>query len=323
MEDAVQEAIAAIAAEKEKIKKSMENAVQKAFAAITAAKDAVIADRKQLELERIKLHKDLAEERKEFELEKKVVADAKAQAKTFVKLNVGGTVYHTSLTTLLAKRGSMLEVLFSGRHTIPKDDDGNYFLDRDPKSFEFVLKYLRQLSTGKVPKLNYPSEAIRSDVLAELKYLQVMMPAWDSKHCGRNLTITGNIVKKTSGGGSWNANVLGCLPVDAFIVQSVTGGSIMVGLAPKQTDPNEANYHKCGFYINLGNGYVYNKTPPARGYTGIIKANSTVEVKHVGTDILFVIDGQSKGVAFKNVPGAGTLYPSIDFLDLNATIELI
>ena len=96
----------------------------------------------KLEAERQKLKNDLAKERKVFELEKKTVADAEARTKTFVKLNVGGTIYHTSRTTLLSKKGSMLEVLFSGRHTVPKDDDGNYFLDRDPMTFAYVLTLL-------------------------------------------------------------------------------------------------------------------------------------------------------------------------------------
>ena len=53
-----------------------------------------------------------------------------------VKLNVGGTVYKTTLDTLRKDRNSMLCAMFSGRHELkPDGDDGAYFIDRDGKLF--------------------------------------------------------------------------------------------------------------------------------------------------------------------------------------------
>jgi len=65
-----------------------------------------------------------------------------------VTLNVGGVLYTTTLGTLCAEPGSMLAAMFSGRHTIVTDKDGNPFLDRDGQSFKHILNYLR---TGIVP----------------------------------------------------------------------------------------------------------------------------------------------------------------------------
>lgn len=37
----------------------------------------------------------------------------------------------------------MLEAMFSGRHTLIKDHDGRYFIDRPPKPFRSILTFLQ------------------------------------------------------------------------------------------------------------------------------------------------------------------------------------
>eukprot|EP00794_Sanderia_malayensis_P010272 gene10271-11327_t len=60
-----------------------------------------------------------------------------------VKLNVGGHVYKTSLLTLKSDPDSMLAHMFSGRYSLDKSEDGEYFIDRDGDCFKYVLNYLR------------------------------------------------------------------------------------------------------------------------------------------------------------------------------------
>lgn len=78
---------------------------------------------------------------------------------SIVRLNVGGTRYTTSLSTLLSIKGSMLERMFSNLlqaddddetnnyesnvFGLEKDQDGYYFIDRDGPSFRYILLYLR------------------------------------------------------------------------------------------------------------------------------------------------------------------------------------
>eukprot|EP01118_Nematostelium_gracile_P009400 TRINITY_DN3163_c0_g1_i1.p1 TRINITY_DN3163_c0_g1~~TRINITY_DN3163_c0_g1_i1.p1 ORF type:complete len:222 (+),score=10.88 TRINITY_DN3163_c0_g1_i1:55-666(+) len=62
---------------------------------------------------------------------------------TILELNVGGTFFSTHRSTLCKYEGSMLANLFSEKHSLPKDRKGRYFLDRDPKSFEYILGFLR------------------------------------------------------------------------------------------------------------------------------------------------------------------------------------
>jgi len=59
-----------------------------------------------------------------------------------VSLNVGGKIFSTSKGTLM-KVPSMLQAMFSGRHSLHPKKDGTYFFDRDPKIFKYVLSFLR------------------------------------------------------------------------------------------------------------------------------------------------------------------------------------
>lgn len=52
-------------------------------------------------------------------------------------------MFATRLSTLLRYPDSMLAVMFSGRHVIDKDSDGNHFIDRDGTHFNYILNFLR------------------------------------------------------------------------------------------------------------------------------------------------------------------------------------
>ena len=64
-----------------------------------------------------------------------------------IKLNIGGQIFMTSLSTLTRDPKSMLASMFSGRFDLKPGEDGSYFIDRDPTHFRYILNYLR---TGKV-----------------------------------------------------------------------------------------------------------------------------------------------------------------------------
>jgi len=59
-----------------------------------------------------------------------------------IDLNVGGTPFKTSLTTLL-KGDTMLSAMFSGRMPIQEEENGSVFIDRDGKHFNVILNFLR------------------------------------------------------------------------------------------------------------------------------------------------------------------------------------
>ncbi|KAM9331948.1 BTB/POZ domain-containing protein KCTD7 [Pholidichthys leucotaenia] len=65
-----------------------------------------------------------------------------------ISLNVGGTYFTTRLSTLRRYEDTMLAAMFSGRHYIPRDSEGRYFIDRDGAYFGDILNFLRE---GELP----------------------------------------------------------------------------------------------------------------------------------------------------------------------------
>lgn len=61
-----------------------------------------------------------------------------------VQLDVGGThKIKTNLDVLTSVPDTLLHRMFSGRHSIPKNEKGNVFIDRDGEAFLAIVNYLR------------------------------------------------------------------------------------------------------------------------------------------------------------------------------------
>ncbi|XP_070572570.1 BTB/POZ domain-containing adapter for CUL3-mediated RhoA degradation protein 3-like [Ptychodera flava] len=82
----------------------------------------------------------------------------------YVKLNVGGALYYTTLDTL-TKQDNMLRAMFSGRMEVLTDSEGWILIDRSGKHFGTILNYLRD---GSVPLPDTRREI--SELLQEAKY---------------------------------------------------------------------------------------------------------------------------------------------------------
>ena len=86
--------------------------------------------------------KIVEEEKRHWEIEKTRVKATKTFEK-IVTLNVGGSWYSTTLSTLTKYPDSLLGAMFSGRHALVQQEDGSYFIDRDGEVFSHILSYLR------------------------------------------------------------------------------------------------------------------------------------------------------------------------------------
>ena len=85
----------------------------------------------------------LEAERRNWKEEKEKVKQTTVFDKV-VTLDVGGTKYRTTLSTLTKYPDSMLGAMFSGRHDLPQQEDGSYFIDRDGgEGFSYLMSYLR------------------------------------------------------------------------------------------------------------------------------------------------------------------------------------
>lgn len=72
---------------------------------------------------------------------KKMAENLKSAKK--IKVDVGGTIFTTSISTLTSVPDSKLAALFSGSNAIEQDADGTYFIDRNGSTFGYILDYLR------------------------------------------------------------------------------------------------------------------------------------------------------------------------------------
>lgn len=69
-----------------------------------------------------------------------------------ISLNVGGTIFVTSVATLTKYPNSMLAAMFDPKSERPparKDNQGNFFIDSDPEPFKVILRFLRRGKLGK------------------------------------------------------------------------------------------------------------------------------------------------------------------------------
>uniref|UniRef100_A0A8C1H048 BTB/POZ domain-containing protein KCTD7 n=1 Tax=Cyprinus carpio TaxID=7962 RepID=A0A8C1H048_CYPCA len=78
--------------------------------------------------------------------------DAPEEFPEVIPLNVGGTYFTTRLSTLRRYEDTMLAAMFSGRHHIPRDAEGRYFIDRDGAYFGDILNFLRE---GELPRRDH------------------------------------------------------------------------------------------------------------------------------------------------------------------------
>lgn len=83
-----------------------------------------------------------------------------------IKLNIGGRIHITTLSTINKYPNTLLGKLTSKENSkiAKKDEDGSYFFDRNPDLFCYVLDFYR---TGNII---YPTNVSKQDFLNELKF---------------------------------------------------------------------------------------------------------------------------------------------------------
>ena len=79
-----------------------------------------------------------------FEQEKLKVSDLNSSSSDLLTLDIGGQMtIKVSRSVLTRVKGSALEAMFSGRHTLKVTNDGAIFIDRDADVFQIIIGYLR------------------------------------------------------------------------------------------------------------------------------------------------------------------------------------
>ncbi|XP_045169072.2 uncharacterized protein LOC123531853 [Mercenaria mercenaria] len=128
-------------------------------------KEADIADR----LSKFKRGlEDFQKQKKKFADEVERMEAQNKIADSRVTLNIGGILYTTSVETLTKEEGSLLAMMFGGRHAVKREPDGTYFIDRDGVNFRYILNYLRD-GTDSVEALPKEEKLIK-ELKIEAKY---------------------------------------------------------------------------------------------------------------------------------------------------------
>ena len=106
---------------------------------------------------------------------KSIYLDSRADSgQDIIHLNVGGTLYSTTRETLTKFPESRLHAMFKDNPTevCPQDRQGNYFINRDGKTFQFILQFLRDES---VEMTKYDNEKL---FVTEMEYFRIHKMLW-------------------------------------------------------------------------------------------------------------------------------------------------
>jgi hypothetical protein len=60
-----------------------------------------------------------------------------------IDLNIGGTIFSTTLSVLTCEKDTFFTAMFSDQFQTKPDEKGQYFIDRDPSLFKYIINYLR------------------------------------------------------------------------------------------------------------------------------------------------------------------------------------
>jgi len=86
-----------------------------------------------------------------------------------IVLNVGGTQFSTTLAALRSENGTYFERMFRNESTAMCSADGTFFIDRNPKTFEYILDYLR---TGDL-LFRSANNNLRSQLLEDAEFFEL------------------------------------------------------------------------------------------------------------------------------------------------------
>ena len=268
-----------------------------------------------------------------------------------IKLNIGGSIFTTSLPTLTSVKDTFFTGYFNDHFNPTPEEDGAFFIDRPSKHFELILNYLRGIDVTQWILLL--DECDLCDFIEEVVYYQItplydMLPrtgmhllqtkynitcaslivysnAFDMDYCSSRLVVSqfGKRVKK-QGRNNWNSCVLG-EEGNRFKVKLITlkDGGLMIGFAPRTINLKRSNTD-IGYYLNIYIGTLHSKTNECSPYTNTkIVQGSVVEGRLDNGNISFHVNGEDMGIAFSNVPLEPKLYPAFDVCMKGTEFEFV
>jgi hypothetical protein len=119
---------------------------------------------------------ELNEKTKKWDAYQVQIQEASDMAKSKITFNVGGQVFATSKTTLLSFENSYFWAMLNSGKWQP-DEDGSYFIDCNPRLFEYVIEFVRSSDSSFIETL---SKRDRNLLKVEFDYYQIAVPAYSA-----------------------------------------------------------------------------------------------------------------------------------------------
>jgi len=303
---------------------------------------------KTVELEKEKLvkqHREIECERARYEEEKKSWAELEKKLKSSqllntIKLNIGGTIFETSLSTLTSVQGTYFTSMFSGKWEPKLEKDGSYFIDRDSTVFRYILNFFR---TKKIP-LDTLTPQEKFLLFEEAEFFQInpliyLLKPQNIKFIPTdNYTLSNNNKCATKIGDSFHA-ILGSFKVSYghhtwnvnFTSKIISSSkSWMIGIVPSYVDISQIDlYLKCGWYfcfqdLSLYSGPPFNyksKKYILRPFSNQMTSPIGIKLDCYEKTISYSIHGQDCGVAYKDFSNDFEFQLCVILLNENDTVE--
>jgi len=308
--------------------------------ALETEKSKIKKEREQLQQER----QQLEEDKKKWEVQ--ATRLHKSQIGPKIKLDIGGTIFATSLTTLTVIKESYFVSMFSGRWELKPQEDGSYFIDRDPLVFRYILNFLRdqQIDVEVLTKAEFKALILEAKFYLLQPLIDLLEPKIDllepkiqhqflplpsytlsnnNKCATAASTINGNSsvfgnIKVSSGLHSWTIKIL-----------KITT-SIMIGVVPSNANNNTVLYNTNGWYLDAYDSTLYCGPPLSYGTkkysnTGRLVNGSTVTVK-LNVDnktITYIINGTDYGVAYNNITSNTEMSLCVSIWNGDDSVEIV
>jgi len=256
----------------------------------------------------------------------------KSVAKSKVSLNVGGRVFTALKDTFLWWKGTYFHALLSSDMWSP-DEDGTYFIDRDPELFSRIMATLR--SGNPIDHVGLSSDQVQQ-LRVELDYYQ--LPAWVSalptrwhaNRCSGCVTISeaGRTASKTVSN-RLGSSVLGTTadgPSFQVRLENLAEGDVAIGYAKGSAfRPDNVKVTGFGWFLDCSTGYICGLSCKKQYYCPWLRSDDlvTVLLDKVAQTISFEVNGRNYGIAFWFVASDGPVFPCLKLLHTNSSVSIV
>jgi hypothetical protein len=115
---------------------------------------------------------ELSKRSREIDIINEKMSKISKDMESKIELNVGGTVFTTTLSVLTSEKDSFFTAMFSEQFQTKPDEKGQYFIDRDPALFKYIIRYLRNRTVDPNWKKLVLQDRL-TEMLDEIEYYQI------------------------------------------------------------------------------------------------------------------------------------------------------